>query len=51
MSDKKQLNKDGFPKGESVNEKDYWAHVNKPKKKESSSKTTISLLSGSDKAN
>lgn len=31
MADKK-LNKDGFPVGEPVNEKDYWKFVNKPKK-------------------
>ncbi|MEA2090938.1 MAG: hypothetical protein U9O83_01070 [Campylobacterota bacterium] len=31
MSEKK-LNKDGFPIGEPVSEKDYFAHVNKPKK-------------------
>ena len=31
MSEKK-LNKEGFPIGEPVSEKDYFAHINKPKK-------------------
>ena len=28
----KKLNNDGFPVGEPVSEKDYFAHINKPKK-------------------